>query len=203
MCFISSGAYWEYRTGKVANFCGFAIVGSRSDRNASLGSRLWGAEAVLCFIREQNTPSSLLQNSAVTWSECPFRSCGAGAFSRSLVAVSRPAEGVQWMFVGWTGMPESALCPPLVEVPLSSRGREGHCRLTLSTAPAHKEPLAFSLLWLYIVVGVFPCVLFPHPKYRLFEGREYMFVQVCVWQLPCSSGITIYTKEVHFYLLSD
>ena len=73
------------------------------------------------------------------------------------------------------------LCPPLVEVPLASRGREGHCRLALSRVPAHKEPLAFNLLWLYIVTaGVFSCVLFPHPKYRLVKGREYMFVQVCV-----------------------
>ena len=199
MCFINSGAYWEYRTGKVVNFCMFAVVGSWSDCNASLGSCLWGTEAVLCSIWEENTPSSFLQNSAVTGSECPFRSCGAGAFSRSCMAVSRPAEGVQWMFVGWPGMLESAgtccLCPPLVEVPLASRGREGHCRLALSRVPAHKEPLAFNLLWLYIVTaGVFSCVLFPHLKYRLVKGREYMFVQVCVWELPCSSGITIYTK---------
>lgn len=113
MCFINSGAYWEYRTGKVVNFCVFAIVGSRSDCNASLGSCLWGIEAVLCSIRE-NTPSSFLQNSAVRGSECPFRSCGAGAFSRSFMAVSQPVEGVQWMFVGWPGMLESAICARLL-----------------------------------------------------------------------------------------
>ena len=116
--------------------------------------------------------------------------------SRGVSALLRPAVlglllGPSWPYLGLRkvcsecGMTRYAgirsLCPPLVEVPLASRGREGHCRLALSRAPAHEEPLAFNPLWLYIVTaGVFPFVLFPHPKHRLLEGREYMFVQVCV-----------------------
>lgn len=135
---------------------------------------------MLCFIREENTPSSYFRTQL---------SRGVSALLGP--AVLGPFLGPSWPYLGLRKVCSECLwdeqvCQNPLSVPASCgsstllRGREGHCRLSLSTAPAHKEPLAFNLLWLYIVVGVFPCVLFPHPKYRLFEGREYMFVQVCI-----------------------